>query len=69
MVYKISGITRRTIREPTSSRTIRKLPLTNRCGLGVLDNPSQESTFGGCIFLDEDKDFSLLNDVLSYYEF
>ena len=60
MVYKISGITRRIIREPTSSRTIRKLPLTNRSGLGVLNNPSQESTFGGCIFLDEDEDFPYL---------
>ena len=60
MVYKISGITRRFIREPTSGRTIRKLPLTNRSGLGVLDNPSQESTFGGCIFLDEDEDFPYL---------
>ena len=60
MVYKISGITRRIIREPTSSRTIRKLPLANRSGLGVLDNPSQESTFGGCIFLDEDEDFPYL---------
>ena len=60
MVYKISGITRRIIREPTSSRTIRKLPLTDRSGLGVLDNPGQESTFGGCIFLDEDEDFPYL---------
>ena len=39
MVYQISGITKRINRESTSGRTIRKLPLTNRSGLGVLDNP------------------------------
>ena len=39
MVYQISGITRRINRESTSGRTIRKLPLTNRSGLGVLHNP------------------------------
>ena len=39
MVYRISGITRRVNRESTSGRTIRKLPLTNRSGLGVLHNP------------------------------
>ena len=39
MVYQISGITRRINREWTSGRTIRKLPSTNRGGLGVLDNP------------------------------
>ena len=39
MVYQISGITGRINRESTSGKTIRKLPLTNRSGLGVLDNP------------------------------
>ena len=39
MVYQISGITGRINRESTSSKMIRKLPLTNRSGLGVLDNP------------------------------
>ena len=39
MVYQISGIKRRFNRESTSGGTIRKLPLTNRSGLGVLDNP------------------------------
>ena len=38
MVYQITGITRRINRESTSGRTIHKLPLTNRSGLGVLDN-------------------------------
>ena len=33
------GITGSINRESTSGRTIRKLPLTNRSSLGVLDNP------------------------------
>ena len=39
MVYQISGITGRINRESTSGRTIRQPSLTNRSGLGVLDNP------------------------------
>ena len=39
MVYQISGITGHINRASTSGKTIRKLPLTNRSGLGVLDNP------------------------------
>ena len=39
MVYQISGITRRIDHESTPGRTIRKLPLTNCSGLGVLENP------------------------------
>ena len=39
MVYQISSITRGINCESTSGGTIRKLPLTNRSGSGVLDNP------------------------------
>ena len=39
MVHQISGITKCINRESTAGRTICKLPLTNRSGLGVLDNP------------------------------
>ena len=39
MVYQISGIMKRINRESTSGRTIRKLPLTKRSSLGILDNP------------------------------
>ena len=38
MVHQISGITKCINRESTAGRTICKLPLTNRSGLGVLDN-------------------------------
>ena len=44
--YQISGITRRINREWTSGRTILKLRLTNRGGLGVLDNSYAFATFG-----------------------
>ena len=39
MVYQISSITRHINRKSTSGRTIRKLPLTNCNGLGILENP------------------------------